>query len=417
MRTIAPDALPLARRLEFGPDTFVTVAAIVGDVKSGGGAALRRHAERLGDVETGQPLWITREQLTASLDSLPADQQQLLHRVADRIRAFAEMQKSCLKEGELQHDGMAAGHSIAPIERVGCYAPGGRFPLPSSALMTAVTAKVAGVREVFLASPHPAPITLAAAAVAGADGLLAAGGAQAIAALAYGAGHQKPCDMVVGPGNRYVTAAKKLVSGDVGIDFLAGPSELVVLADEQADPDLVAADLLAQAEHDDDALPVLVTDSRELIDAVNAELETQLADLPTADTAHNALDNGFAVLCRDLQQGCTVCDRLAPEHLALHVLEPNAIASELNHYGALFLGESSAEVFGDYGTGPNHVLPTGGVARFSGGLSVFTFLRIRTWIRCQDAGDSSQLATDTSSFARLEGLEAHARSAERRLSS
>lgn len=414
MRTLDPDELPRARRLELGPDTLVTVAAIVGEIKSGGECALRRHAERLGDIEPGQPLWITRDLLDAALDDLPQDQQQLLHRVADRIRAFARMQKECLREGELQRDGMAAGHSIAPVERAGCYAPGGRFPLPSSALMTAITAREAGVSNVVLASPHPAQITQAAAAVAGVDSMLAVGGAQAIAALAYGAGDHAPCDIVVGPGNRYVTAAKKLVSGDVGLDFLAGPSELVVLADEHANPSLVASDLLAQAEHDDDALPVLVTTHRDLIHRVNAELETQLADLPKTDTARNALNNGFAVLCEDLEQSCAVCDSIAPEHLALHTTDPEDLASRLNHYGALFLGERAAEVFGDYGTGPNHVLPTGGVARYSGGLSVFTFLRVRTWMRCQDTSATSSLTEDTASFARLEGLEAHARSAERR---
>ncbi len=241
--------------------------------------------------------------------------------------------------------------------------------------MTAVTARAAGVAEVWVASPRPASVTLAAAAVAGADAVLAVGGAQAIAALAYGAGPVPACDVVVGPGNRWVTAAKKLVAGDVGIDMLAGPSELVVLADDTADPATVAADLLAQAEHDPDALPVLVTPSPALADAVDAELERQLADLPTRDVAEAALDHGFTVVTADLDEAIRVCDVLAPEHLQVLTDDAHAVAERLEHWGGLFIGAASAEVFGDYGVGPNHTLPTGGVARFKGGLSVLDFLQ------------------------------------------
>ena len=204
------------------------------------------------------------------------------------------------------------------------------------------------------------------------------------------------------------------MSGDVGIDFLAGPSELVVLADEQAEPALVAADLLAQAEHDDDALPVLVTTHEPSIEAVNEELERQLDDLPTADTARNALANGYAVRCRDLREAMRVCNDLAPEHLALHVVNPETTSTGLTNYGGLFLGQGAAEVLGDYGAGPNHVLPTGGAARYTGGLSVLNFLRVRTWMECRDPGSAASLAADAADLARLEGLEAHARSADRR---
>ena len=280
--------------------------------------------------------------------------------------------------------------------------------------MTAVTARAAGVREVWVASPHPTQITLAAAAVAGADGLLAVGGAHAIAALAYGVGGPPPCDVVVGPGNQWVTAAKKLVAGDVGIDMLAGPSELVVLADVSADPGVVAADLLAQAEHDPDALPVLVTTDTAHADAVDTELENQLAGLPTRDIAGAALANGFAVIADTLGEALAVCDRLAPEHLQILTRDPEEVARRANHYGGLFIGGASAEVFGDYGIGPNHTLPTGGVARFKGGLSVFDFLRIRTWLRMSDGPDAAAAARDAAALARLEGLEAHARAAERR---
>jgi phosphoribosyl-ATP pyrophosphohydrolase/phosphoribosyl-AMP cyclohydrolase/histidinol dehydrogenase len=280
--------------------------------------------------------------------------------------------------------------------------------------MTALTARVAGVREVWVASPRPAPVTLAAAAVAGADGLLAAGGAQAIAALAFGAGPVPPCDVIVGPGNRYVTAAKLLAAAHAGIDLIAGPSELVVLADATADPALVAADLLAQAEHDPDALPLLVTTEPALVDRVALELERQLGDLPTADIARRALANGGAVLAADIDAATAACDRIAPEHLEVLTADAGAMARRLRHYGALFVGAGTAEVFGDYGAGPNHVLPTGGSARRSGGLSVLTFLRVRTWMEVRDVAAARELAGDAAWFARVEGLEAHARAAERR---
>jgi phosphoribosyl-ATP pyrophosphohydrolase/phosphoribosyl-AMP cyclohydrolase/histidinol dehydrogenase len=263
------------------------------------------------------------------------------------------------------------------MERAGCYAPGGRFPLPSSVLMTAVTARAAGVPSIWVASPKPTPITLAACAVAGADSLLAVGGAQAIAALSYGTENIPACDAIVGPGNRWVTAAKQLVSGLVAIDMLAGPSELVVLADESADPSVIAADLLAQAEHDPDAFATLVTVDPKLIEQVNIELCKQLKTLPTAEIAKEALTHSFAILADNYTSAAQICDELAPEHLEVIVTHPEQVIKMLNHYGALFIGSGAAEVFGDYGAGPNHVLPTGQTARICGGLSVFNFLRIR----------------------------------------
>jgi phosphoribosyl-ATP pyrophosphohydrolase/phosphoribosyl-AMP cyclohydrolase/histidinol dehydrogenase len=279
--------------------------------------------------------------------------------------------------------------------------------------MTAITAREAGVPTVWVASPRPTNATLAAASLAGADGFLAAGGAQAIAALAFGTGPVPACDVVVGPGNRWVTAAKQIVSGHVAIDMLAGPSELVVLCDETADPEWVAADLLAQAEHDPDALPVVVTTADDAFLArLDAAIERQLEDLPTAGTARPALGNGFAVVCPDLETAIVVCDRLAPEHLEVMTLDADSVGSRLRHYGALFLGSRSAEVFGDYGAGPNHVLPTGGTARSIGGLSVLTFLRTRTWLRMDDTPAAEAVIDDAMALARIEGLEGHARAAE-----
>ena len=280
--------------------------------------------------------------------------------------------------------------------------------------MTAVTARAAGVAEVWVASPRPAPITLAAAAVAGVDGLVAVGGAQAVAALAYGAGPVPAVDVIVGPGNRWVTAAKQLVVGRVGIDMLAGPSELVVLADDSADPDVVAADLIAQAEHDVDARPMLVTTSEALARDVNDALARQLAALPTAETARSAVEAGFVALCKRWSEALAVCDRIAPEHLEVMTRDPEQDARRLRHYGALFLGAGAAEVMGDYGAGPNHVLPTGSSARFTGGLSVFDFLRIRTWMRMDDPERFQPMVEDAVALARHEGLEGHARSASKR---
>jgi histidinol dehydrogenase len=398
---VPPEALEIARE-------------IVNDVRAGGEPALRRHAERLGDVEPDGRLFYDRDALLAALDALDTEARERLERVASRVRVFAEAQRAAILDVEIPVPGGAAGHRVTPVERAGCYAPGGRYPLPSSVLMTAVTARAAGVETVWVASPRPQPITLAAAAVAGADGLLAAGGAQAIAALAFGAGPLPAGDVVVGPGNVYVTAAKQLVAGRVGIDMLAGPSELVILADASGDPALIAADLLAQAEHDDDAVPILVTTVPSLITAVERELARQLETLPTAATARLALKNGGYFLAASREESIRACDRLAPEHLELHLADADAVADRFRHFGALFIGAASGEVLGDYGAGPNHTLPTGGTARYAAGLSVMTFLRLQTWLRIDDPLAAAPLAEDAAWFGRAEGLEAHARSAEMR---
>ncbi len=397
------------------PEALVVAAPIVDAVRTRAEAALREYAERFGDVAAGGPLFLARPALDRALRDLPVSDRGRLERVAERIRRFAEAQKRALEAVTVTLPGGAAGHWIAPLERAGCYAPGGRYPLPSSVLMTAVTARAAGVEEVWVASPKPGALTLAAAAVAGAHGVLAAGGAHAIAALAFGAGPIRPCDVVVGPGNRYVTAAKQLVAGRVAIDVLAGPSELVVFADASASPAVIAADLLAQAEHDPDAVPILVTLDPTHPGRVDAELARQLADLPTAEVARAALANGGVVVVATLEDGIAACDALAPEHLELCLEDATAIAPRLAHFGALFIGAGSAEVLGDYGAGPNHVLPTAGTARSKGGLSVYTFLRVRTWLRIEDSAAARPLIEDAAWFGRVEGLEAHARSAERRL--
>ena len=401
------------------PAEAITAATeIVEAVRSGGEAALREQAERFGELLPGQPIVVERPSLEKALRALDRADRERLERVAARIRAFAEAQRGAIRDVVVPVPGGFAGHRVKPVMRVGCYAPGGRYPLPSTVLMTTITARVAGVAEVIVASPKPPEIVLAAAAVAGADAVVPVGGAQAIAALAYGAGPVPACDVVVGPGNRYVTAAKYLVSRTVGIDALAGPSELVVFADASGDPDLIAADLLAQAEHDPEAVPLLVTLDSTLAGRVNEALRQQIADLSTSDVAGVALVNGGVISVSSLEEGVAACEAIAPEHLALHLADSATamVTPRLRTYGSMFVGSKAGEVFGDYGAGPNHVLPTRGAARGSGGLSVLTFLRLRTWLRIDDAAAACELADDSAWFARAEGLEGHARSAERRTS-
>ena len=415
MRRLTAADLECKERIAVDRRTLVAAAEIVDAVRIDGETAVRRFGERFGEVSAGDALVIERLTLENSFKSLPTAERELLERTAERIEIFANAQRRSLSEVTVEIDGGRAGQQISPVGRAGCYAPGGRYPLPSSVLMTAVTARVAGVDSVVVASPRPTMVTLAAAAVAGADGVLVVGGAHAVAAMAYGFEGFQPCDVVVGPGNKWVTAAKQLVSSSVGIDMLAGPSELIVLADETADAVTVAADLLAQAEHDPEALPVLVTTSEAFAVAVESEVHRQLVDLPTRGVAGVALENGSIVVVPDIGAAVSVCDRLAPEHLQVMTREPGQVAARLNHWGGLFIGGDSAEVFGDYGSGPNHTLPTGSVARYRGGLSVFDFLRVRTWLEIDDSCAAQQLTEDAVTLARLEGLEAHARAAERRL--
>jgi histidinol dehydrogenase len=399
------------------PIDDATVAAargVVDRVQLEGEAALAALSLEFGERDLDAPLYLDRAALDAELSRLSRNQRTRLERVAQRIARFARMQRATLTDLATAVPGGRAGHTVLPVNNAGCYAPGGRYPLPSSVLMTAVTARVAGVTNVWVASPKPTALTLAAAAVAGADGLLRAGGAHAIAALAFGVGPIPRCDVIVGPGNRYVTAAKQLLSGRVQIDMLAGPSELVVLADDSADPAVVAADLLAQAEHDPAALPILITVSQRLAGAVEQELEIQLVDLPTAAVARSALQRGGGTVVASLDQALELCNAIAPEHLEVMLEHVAVVRSRLTNYGAVFFGSASAEVFGDYGVGPNHVLPTGGTARSFGGLSVLTFLRMRTWLELESLDDEHDLVEDVVWLARAEGLEAHARAAELR---
>ncbi|MGB4254589.1 MAG: histidinol dehydrogenase [Rectinema sp.] len=301
------------------------------------------------------------------------------------------------------------GHDLVPVARVGCYVPGGAFPLPSSAIMTVVPAKVAGVEEVWCAGPRPSNETLAAAWVAGADGFLQVGGAHAIAALAFGICIPR-CDIIVGPGGKYVMAAKRQLFGIVGTEAPAGPSELLIIADKTADPDMIAADLLAQAEHSPDAMPAAIVSEETIALEIEKSLMTRLEDLPEPNQsiAYRALSNGFLCVEQDLLRIVEGANRCAPEHLEIATSDPVGLMKQIKNAGSIFLGIGSAEVFGDYGAGPNHTLPTGGASRFAAGLSVLCFLRARTWLAIENP---ELLAEDTAAFARLEGLEAHAQAA------
>lgn len=401
--TAAANTTPLS------PDAVAHAQQVQSDAAEGGEVAIRRWALQVGDITSEQQeIVVSREELCAARDTLAPDLRGVLERTTERVIAFAKVQRECVQDVSTQIDQHSrAGHMFVPVQVAGCYAPGGRHPLISSAIMTVATARAAGVKHVVLASPRASTLMKAAAAIAGADALLAIGGAPAVVALARGLCGLPRCDVIVGPGNKFVTAAKHLVSATTGIDMLAGPSELMVAADSSADPMIVAADLLAQAEHDPDARPLLVTTDASLPARVNAELQQQLQTLPTAAVARQACSNGFACVVANQDELLEVIDALAPEHLELHLIDARQIAGRVRHAGAVFIGSGSAESLGDYGAGPNHVLPTGGTARFRAGLSALTFLRARTWLEVHSPSPS--LVHDVTTLARLEGLPAHER--------
>lgn len=414
LRLIPPSKLRAASPQPIDAQTLAIARRIIDDIERRGWPAALAHARKFGDLPRGAKPIHTKADLRRALDAIGRDERRVLESAARDIGRFARNQRASLQSTSISHNGLRMGHRVIPLDSAGCYAPGGRFPLPSSVLMTCVTARAARVPTVWCASPRPAPVTLAAAAIAGADALLAIGGAQAIATMALGAGPVPACAIVVGPGNRFVTAAKQLLAHRVGIDMLAGPSEVLVIADGSTDARLMAADLLAQAEHDPDARAILITTSRALVARVNAELREQLNDLPTAPIARQALAHSFVVLARDLDHACALSDRLAPEHLEIMTENPVIAARKCTRYGAIFIGQRACEVLGDYGVGPNHVLPTAGSARFSTGLSALTFLRARTFIEATGKVPS-RIYSRAASFARLENLEAHARAAEARI--
>ncbi len=390
-----------------GPEE--AVRRIVAEVRENGDAALDAWSTRLD----GHPAYeIPKKLWREAFDELPRELRDALETARARIKGFyrKEPRGGFLAAGD---DGLL-GQLVRPLGRVGVYVPGGSAPLLSTVLMTVIPARVAGVGEILVATPpKPHPAILAAAWIAGADRLFAMGGAQAIAALAYGTERVPRVDKIVGPGNLFVTLAKKTVFGDVGVEGLAGPTETLIVADERATPALVAADLLAQAEHDRLAEPWLLTPSAALAEGVEAELKAQLADLPRAEVAARALENGGIVVTRDLEEAIELANLFAPEHLCLSVADPYRWLGRVQNAGGVFLGEHSGEALGDYIAGPSHVMPTSGTARYSAALAVRDFLKAIPVIGLTPRA-ASELAGPAALMARAEGLEAHARALEKR---
>jgi histidinol dehydrogenase len=382
------------------------VAPILKDVRLRGDAALLDYARKFGDF-AGDSFRVEAEECAAAAESLPAAFWDAIDTASANIAEYARTQLP--REAMVTYpDGRRLGQIVRPIDSMGAYIPSGRYPLPSTLLMTMIPARVAGVRQICVASPRPSAETLGIAHRFEVPDVFRLGGAQAIAAFAYGTASVPQVQRIVGPGNIYVAAAKKLLSGDVGIDFIAGPTEIVVIA-QDGNPRWIAADLIAQAEHDSDASAILLTTSEPLATAVAAEVERQLQTLPTAAVARQALDRFSAiVLCDDIEQALEFSNRLAPEHLSLH--DPKLLA-RIDSAGSVFLGPSSPEAAGDYVSGPNHVLPTSGAARLRGGLSAADFVKV---ISVQELSPHAlaQLAPAAATLARAEGLEAHARSVE-----
>ncbi|MDP3275430.1 MAG: histidinol dehydrogenase [Deltaproteobacteria bacterium] len=383
------------------------VRAILDEIREGGDPALLSVTQRI-DGRTPAPLVFGPDAMREALGSLSAEHRDALTLAAARIRAFHEHQREPGRSFT-DSDGVRLGWRIRPLQRVGVYAPGGKARYPSSVLMAAIPARVAGVREVVVCTPRPTAEVLAAASIAGVDQVFDLGGAVAVGALAYGTATVPRVDKIVGPGNLYVTAAKRLVFGRVAIDGLAGPSEILVVADDHANPEVVAADLLSQAEHDEAAYPLLVTLSRSMANRVNAALVAQLARLPRREVAQASVStHGMCFVVRSLDDAARVATTLAAEHLALLVRDPDALFANIDAAGAVFLGDFTPEAAGDYLAGPSHVLPTGGAVRFSSPLGVYDFVT-RTSIIQYDREALCKHADAIVSLARLEGLEAHAR--------
>ena len=415
-------ALESLTRYEAAQDDAVeaTVRAIIADVRARGDAALVDYTRRFDrvEVDSAAALEIPRAELEAALAGLPAARGEALREAAARVRSYHERQLAKSWQYE-EADGTVLGQRVTPLERVGLYVPGGKAAYPSSVLMNAIPAKVAGVGELVMVSPTPGgeknALVLAAAALAGVDRVFAIGGAQAVAALAYGTQSVPRVDKIVGPGNAYVAAAKRQVFGQVGIDMIAGPSEILVIGDGSTPPDWIALDLFSQAEHDEVAQALLVSPSLEYLDAVEAAIGKLLPQMPRRAVIEASLSaRGALVHSRDLEEACAIANRIAPEHLELSVADPEAWLPRLRNAGAIFLGRWSSEAIGDYCAGPNHVLPTAGTARFSSPLGVYDFQKRTSLISVSREG-ASTLGRVAATLAEGEGLIAHARSAQARL--
>jgi histidinol dehydrogenase len=406
-------------RREEEADVDRTVHGILADVRARGDAALLEYTAKLDRYETtAAGLKVTREELDGAVDQCDAKTVEALKLARERIAAYHDRQKPA----DLDYtdaDGVRMGHRWTPIDAVGLYVPGGTAAYPSSVLMNAVPAKVAGVERVVMVVPAPDgvlnPLVLAAARIAGIDEVYRIGGAQAVGALAYGTETIAPVDKITGPGNAYVASAKKQVFGTVGIDMIAGPSEVLVVADKDNDPSVVAADLLAQSEHDVNAQAILITDDGAFAEAVERAVQTHLQRLPRSEIAGESWRrHGAVIRVEKIEDAGALIDRVAPEHLELQVADPDALLRTFRHAGAIFMGKHAPEVLGDYVAGPNHVLPTGRSARFSSGLSVLDFMK-RSSLLQSSADGFAKIGPAAVALAEAEGLDAHALSVKLRL--
>ncbi len=401
-----------------------TVASILADVKARGDAAVIEYTRRFDGlvVSSMTELELSQNELQQALCGLPSGQREALEAAAQRVLDYHQRQPLRSWQYEEESEGMRGtmlGQKVTPLDRVGLYVPGGKASYPSSVLMNAIPARVAGVRDLVMVVPTPFgehnPLVLAAAALARVDRVFTIGGAQAVAALAYGTHTIPRVDKIVGPGNAYVAAAKRRVFGVVGIDMVAGPSEILVICDGQTNPDWVAMDLFSQAEHDELAQSVLICPDAAYIERVAASLDTLLPTMPRQQVIRAALENrGALIQVRDLDEACGIANRIAPEHLELSVSDAEAWVEKIHHAGAIFIGRYTSESLGDYCAGPNHVLPTSGSARFSSPLGVYDFQKRTSLIRVSQAG-SQTLGRIAATLAYGEGLPAHARSAEYRV--
>ena len=397
-----------------------TVRNILADVKQRGDQAVVEYSQRFDRVKATAmaELEIPLERAAAALKSIPAAQRQALEKAAERVRQYHEHQKQ-ESWHYVEADGTSLGQQVTPLDRAGLYVPGGKAAYPSSVLMNAIPAKVAGVQELIMVVPTPDDevndLVLAAAAIAGVDRIFAIGGAQAVAALAYGTETIPQVDKIVGPGNIFVATAKGMVFGTVGIDMIAGPSEILVICDGKTDPDWIAMDLFSQAEHDEDAQSILISPDADFLQKVKQSIARLLPTMERKAIIETSLNNrGAMILVEDMQQAVEVCNYIAPEHLELSVDEPMEMAKKIRHAGAIFMGRYTPEALGDYCAGPNHVLPTSRTARFSSPLGVYDFQKRSSLIQVSPQGAQS-LGQVASVLARGESLTAHARSAEYRL--
>ncbi|XLM21176.1 histidinol dehydrogenase, partial [Chromobacterium piscinae] len=402
------------------PAVDAAVASICADVHHRGDAALVEYTNRFDRMQAAgmADLTLSREQLDAAWLRLPADVRDALSAAAERVRRYHEKQLAHSWSYE-DEDGTLLGQQVTPLDRVGIYVPGGKAAYPSSVLMNALPAKVAGVAEIIMVVPTPGgernDLVLAAAYIAGVDKVFTVGGAQAVAALAYGTETVPQVDKITGPGNAYVAAAKRRVFGVVGIDMVAGPSEILVICDGDTDPDWVAMDLFSQAEHDEIAQAILLCPSADYIAQVEASIAKLLPAMPRRDIIEASLaGRGSLIQVRDLAEACEIANYIAPEHLELSVADPDALLPQLRHAGAIFMGRFTSESLGDYCAGPNHVLPTSRTARFASPLGVYDFQKRSSLIRVSQSG-AQKLGRIASLLARGEGLTAHARAAELRL--